>query len=97
MKGRRAPPVRRWRHVQPRVTRRFKGSDLLGVHYTPPFPFFAGRHNAHQVLPADYVTTDDGTGIVHIAPAFGEDDYGVFRAELAAKHWPASLPKKEPN
>ena len=36
--------------------------------YTPPFDFFAGRPNAHQVLSADYVTTEDGTGLVHIAP-----------------------------
>ncbi len=57
-----------------RVVARLKGSDLLGTTYTPPFPFFAGRENAHRLLPADYVTTDDGTGIVHIAPAFGEED-----------------------
>ncbi|GAB3274786.1 isoleucine--tRNA ligase [Parasphingorhabdus pacifica] len=56
------------------VIARFKGNDLLGTSYEPPFDFFAGRENAHRVLAADYVTTDDGTGIVHIAPAFGEDD-----------------------
>ncbi len=44
------------------------------MRYNPPFDFFTGRENAHQVLTADYVTTDDGTGIVHIAPAFGEED-----------------------
>ncbi len=63
-----------------RVVRRLKGTELLGLHYTPPFPFFAGREKAHQVLSADYVTTDEGTGIVHIAPAFGEEDMVVTDA-----------------
>ena len=48
--------------------------------YIPPFDFFAGRENAHRVLAADYVTTDDGTGLVHIAPAFGEEDKVVTDA-----------------
>ncbi len=57
-----------------RVVGRYRGEELLGRRYVPPFDYFAGRENAHQVLAADYVTTDSGTGIVHIAPAFGEDD-----------------------
>ncbi|ACU39566.1 isoleucine--tRNA ligase [Actinosynnema mirum] len=65
---------------EPPVVARCKGSDLVGRRYTPPFDFFLGRDNAHQVLPADYVTTEDGTGIVHIAPAFGEDDKAVTDA-----------------
>ncbi|MGW6448086.1 isoleucine--tRNA ligase [Lentzea sp. NPDC055074] len=65
---------------EPEVVARFKGSDLVGKKYLPPFDFFVGRENAHQVLTADYVTTDDGTGIVHIAPAFGEDDKVVTDA-----------------
>ena len=56
------------------VVARFKGADLLGRRYTPPFDFFLGRPNAHRILAADYVTTEDGTGLVHIAPAFGEED-----------------------
>jgi isoleucyl-tRNA synthetase len=63
-----------------RLVERLRGTDLLGRRYTPPFDFFVGRENAHQVLPADYVTTDDGTGIVHIAPAFGEEDKVVTDA-----------------
>ena len=59
---------------------RCRGAELLGLAYTPPFDFFAGRENAHRVLAADYVTTDDGTGIVHIAPAFGEEDKVVTDA-----------------
>jgi len=62
------------------VLRRFKGSELLGLGYTPPFDFFTGRPNAHRVLAADYVTTEDGTGIVHIAPAFGEEDKEITDA-----------------
>ena len=64
----------------PPVQARFKGADLLGRRYTPPFGFFAGAENAHQVLAADYVTTEDGTGIVHIAPAYGEEDKVVTDA-----------------
>jgi isoleucyl-tRNA synthetase len=66
--------------VADRVVRRLKGSDLLGLHYTPPFPYFAGHENAHRVLSADYVSTEEGTGIVHIAPAFGEEDKEVTDA-----------------
>ncbi|MCI2420525.1 isoleucine--tRNA ligase [Saccharopolyspora sp. K220] len=62
------------------VLARFRGTELLGTAYTPPFDFFLGRENAHQVLSADYVTTDDGTGMVHIAPAFGEEDKVVTDA-----------------
>ncbi|MEU5692532.1 isoleucine--tRNA ligase [Actinosynnema sp. NPDC020468] len=65
---------------EPPVVARYKGSELVGRRYTPPFDFFAGRENAHQVLPADYVTTEDGTGVVHIAPAFGEEDKAVTDA-----------------
>ena len=56
------------------VVERLRGSDLVGRRYTPPFSYFRGRERAHQVLPAEYVTTEDGTGIVHLAPAFGEED-----------------------
>ncbi|GAB3646235.1 isoleucine--tRNA ligase [Glycomyces tarimensis] len=58
----------------PQVVGRYKGGELVGLSYQPPFDFFAGRTNAHKVLAADYVTTEDGTGVVHIAPAFGEED-----------------------
>ena len=62
----------------PKVLATFQGSQIVGTTYTPPFPFFAGtQKNAHQVLAADYVTTEDGTGMVHIAPAFGEEDGGT--------------------
>ncbi|QSE94505.1 isoleucine--tRNA ligase [Rhodococcus pseudokoreensis] len=59
----------------PEVLSEHKGSELVGLSYDPPFDFFAGHDNAHRVLSADYVTTESGTGIVHMAPAFGEEDY----------------------
>ena len=52
----------------------FQGSELEGLTYKPVFDYFADQPNAFMVLVADYVSTVDGTGIVHQAPAFGEDD-----------------------
>ena len=51
------------------------GKDLVGLKYQPLFENHGPK--AHTVLAADFVTTDDGTGIVHIAPAYGEDDYSL--------------------
>lgn len=57
-----------------------KGRDLAGRRYQPLFEYFAAeRANAFVVLVDDYVSTDDGTGIVHQAPAYGEDDFRVCR------------------
>ncbi|KAB1502511.1 isoleucine--tRNA ligase [Corynebacterium sp. 320] len=52
----------------------FPGEKLVGFTYTPVFDFFPELKNGFQILAADYVTTEDGTGVVHQAPAFGEDD-----------------------
>jgi isoleucyl-tRNA synthetase len=60
--------------------RMVKGRELAGVRYTPLFPYFASTANAFVVLAADFVSASDGTGIVHLAPAFGEDDEAVCRA-----------------
>lgn len=60
--------------AEPTVVARLTGADLVGRSYTPPFDYFAGHANAHVVLAGDFVTTEDGSGIVHMAPAFGEDD-----------------------
>ncbi|HEU4546379.1 MAG TPA: isoleucine--tRNA ligase, partial [Microlunatus sp.] len=57
-----------------RIVERLKGSDLLGRRYTPPFSYFLNSPNAHVILAGDHVTTEDGTGLVHMAPAFGEED-----------------------
>jgi isoleucyl-tRNA synthetase len=51
-----------------------QGAELVGRRYSPLFPFFAETEEAFQVLGADFVSVDDGTGIVHLAPGFGEDD-----------------------
>lgn len=60
------------------VNRELKGSELVGRRYAPIFPYFAGTDpNAYQILEADFVTTEDGSGLVHLAPAFGEDDMNV--------------------
>ncbi|RSM71748.1 isoleucine--tRNA ligase [Amycolatopsis sp. WAC 01375] len=65
---------------EPAVVGHYTGTELLGTRYAPPFPFFTGHENAHRVLSADYVTTEDGTGVVHIAPAYGEEDKAVTDA-----------------
>ena len=62
------------------VVARFKGSELKGWTYEPLFPYLAGEPNAFIVLVDPFVSTGDGTGIVHIAPAYGEDDFRVGRA-----------------
>lgn len=62
---------------EPTVLATVTGEQLLGTRYLPPFPYFTGTdkaHNAFQVLRGNFVTTEDGTGIVHMAPAYGEDD-----------------------
>lgn len=76
------------------VDRTFKGSELVGLRYVPPFDYFHKKHDETGRLPsgetqhkqwrivhADFVTIDSGTGIVHLAPAFGEVDYEVLIAE----------------
>jgi isoleucyl-tRNA synthetase len=57
-----------------------KGSTLVGRPYAPLFPFFADTPNAFRVLEGDFVSTEDGTGTVHMAPGFGEDDQRVCQA-----------------
>ena len=56
-----------------------KGADLVGRKYEPLFDYFKDTPNAFRIIHADYVSTEDGTGIVHIAPAFGEDDMNACR------------------
>jgi isoleucyl-tRNA synthetase len=66
-----------------RVEAEFTGADLVGIHYErlfgteADFPHFEGEENAFRVIPGDFVTTEDGTGIVHISPTFGADDFRV--------------------
>ena len=62
------------------VIERFRGSDLIGLRYSRPYELLPLDNTALRVVGADFVTTDEGSGIVHIAPAFGADDMEVARA-----------------
>ena len=67
---------------EPTVLGRYRGADLVGRTYTPPFSYFVGHANAFRVVAADdAVTTTDGTGLVHTAGAFGEVDKEVTDRE----------------
>lgn len=60
-----------------KILRELKGADLVGLSY---LPLFENRgNNAHKVWSAEFVSDEDGTGIVHIAPAYGEDDFELAR------------------
>lgn len=64
------------------VVSRHKGSELVGLRYDPIFHYGAPASGRHwEVDTADFVTLEQGTGIVHVAPAFGEDDYRFARAK----------------
>lgn len=68
------------------VEEEMKGSTLVGEEYEPLFPYYKnsalpGIANSWKVIAADFVTTEDGTGIVHIAPGYGEDDYLAGKKE----------------
>lgn len=56
-----------------------KGSELVGMSYTPIFDYFKNEPKAFKVLAGEFVSTEDGTGVVHIAPGFGQDDFEVCR------------------
>ncbi|MGB3686843.1 MAG: isoleucine--tRNA ligase [Ornithinimicrobium sp.] len=60
-----------------RVVQHLTGADLIGLSYVPPFSYYDGHANSHVVTHADFVTTTDGTGLVHSAGAFGEEDKEV--------------------
>jgi isoleucyl-tRNA synthetase len=66
-----------------RITSRLPGSALVGLHYERPFDDLAPPPAADgwRVVPADYVTTEEGTGLVHLAPAFGEIDRQIGREQ----------------
>ena len=66
--------------LEPEIIARYKGTDLVGLEYEPLFPWVNPGEGAYRVIPGDYVTTEDGTGIVHIAPTFGADDKKVADA-----------------
>jgi len=63
------------------IIRYFTGKELAGLSYDPLFPYFSdlSGKGAFKVHVADYINTDEGTGIVHIAPGFGEDDFQLLK------------------
>ncbi|MBI5793852.1 isoleucine--tRNA ligase [Candidatus Uhrbacteria bacterium] len=63
------------------VNEEMNGSDLIGATYEPLFPFFKDHEGAFRVVAGDFVTAEEGTGIVHIAPGFGSDDYDLGKKE----------------
>ena len=63
------------------IIKKVKGEDLKGKKYIPLFPYFEDAKNAFKIIVADFVSAEDGTGIVHMAPAFGEDDYNICKTE----------------
>jgi isoleucyl-tRNA synthetase len=66
----------------PEILEKFKGDKLAGKEYEPLFPYFAEKRQdgAFKIITAEFVSTEDGTGIVHIAPGFGEDDAAAGKA-----------------
>src|SRR5690606_35886883 len=79
-----------------RILKEFKGADLVGIKYEQLLAYtlpFENPENAFRVISGDFVTTEDGTGIVHTAPTFGADDAKV--AKEAAPEVPPMLVKDE--
>ena len=66
------------------ILEEFTGEKIIGLKYNPPFDYFVGKYDNdknHTVLFADFATSESGTGIVHQAPEFGEDDFNLGKAE----------------
>ena len=72
-----------------------KGSDLVGMSYEPMFPYFKHlkEKGCFKVLSGEFVSTEDGTGVVHIAPGFGQDDFDACRT--VDEHFPVVCPVDE--
>ena len=82
-------------NMQYRIVRELKGSELVGLEYEPLYPFLRDNVTAHEkpklanafkVYAADFVTTADGTGVVHIAPMYGQDDFELGTKNNLPKH-----------
>ena len=70
------------------IADRFTGAQMLGAGYEPPFPFITSEEygaKGHTVLAGDFVSAEAGTGIVHIALAFGEDDFRRIGSSRTAR------------
>lgn len=64
-----------------KVVKKFSGKELKDLSYVPLFPYYKDTENAFRVVTADFVDTEEGTGIVHIAPGFGDDDFKIGQKE----------------
>ncbi|HRZ85560.1 MAG TPA: isoleucine--tRNA ligase [Candidatus Paceibacterota bacterium] len=64
---------------EPNITKTIKGKELVGKEYYPLFDYYKDLAGAFKIIGGDFVTTEDGTGIVHMAPAFGEVDYDACK------------------
>ncbi len=83
-----------WSDTTPEVVGTASGAELLGIAYEPPFSHFENerKNGAFRIVPMDEVTTEDGTGLVHTAPAYGEADFFALRkAEISALVDPIDL------
>jgi isoleucyl-tRNA synthetase len=76
------------------VLEKMKGKDLVGKRYVPLFDFFKDREaqNCFTVIAGTFVTKDSGTGVVHCAPGFGEEDYKVCLESGLVKAGNAVMP-----
>ena len=74
-----------------KVLQKIKAKELEGSHYEPLFPYFKNWENCYRVVLADFVTVEDGTGVVHIAPAFGEDDLALGTREKNHSYLPCKI------
>jgi len=63
-----------------RIVQKIKGTQLAGIRYEPLYDFCKENKDRYYVIPAEFVTTEDGTGIVHVAPAYGPDDLALGKA-----------------
>jgi isoleucyl-tRNA synthetase len=71
------------------IEERFPGADLLGLAYEPPFPYITDYgERGHTVLAGDFVSLEDGTGVVHTGAAFGEDDFRLAESNGLTIHNP---------
>jgi len=71
-------------NLEGKILKEIKGKELVSFKYQPPFEFYQPnlkKERIWEVLPADFVTLDEGTGLVHIAPAFGEEDLELIKSE----------------
>lgn len=69
-----------------KVIKKIKGKDLVNMEYEPLYNFVEHKEKSHFVLPADFVSTEDGTGIVHTAVMYGVDDFELGRKNNLPKH-----------